>query len=205
MSTISNGSSTEMASEMVSLLSATPGPARGGDAEVSGERRAEGHADRGDLVFGLHRADTEVLVLRQLVEDVARRRDRVRPERDGQRGELSGGDDAPGRARCCPVMLVYSPAGRRAGRTSNRCPTASVVSPKLNPARNDARLAAWTCSFLAKRVWIHSSVSSVGRVNIHETRPRAKKFFERSASRGFTPSGMQTSLVRLVIGTRSTR
>ena len=33
-----------------------------------------------------------------------------------------------------PVMLVYSPVGSFAGRTSNRCPTASVVSPKLNPA-----------------------------------------------------------------------
>ena len=30
-----------------------------------------------------------------------------------------------------PVMLVYSPAGSSAGRTSKRWPTASVVSPKL--------------------------------------------------------------------------
>ena len=37
---------------------------------------------------------------------------------------------------------------------------------------------------------------------IHDTSPRAKKFFDRSASRGFTPSGAATSLVSDVIGTR---
>ena len=58
---------------------------------------------------------------------------------------------------------------------------------------------------LAKRFSIHSSVGSVGRVYIHDTSPRAKKFFDRSASRGFTPSGAATSLVSDVIGTRITR
>ena len=46
--------------------------ARGGDAEVAAEGGAERRADAGDLVLGLHGADAEVLVLRQLVEDVAR-------------------------------------------------------------------------------------------------------------------------------------
>ena len=78
MSTISSGSSTEMASEIVSLFEHHARAARGGDAEVAGERRAEGHAAGGDLVLGLHRAHAEVLVLGQLVEDVGRRRDRVR-------------------------------------------------------------------------------------------------------------------------------
>ena len=104
-----------------------------------------------------------------------------------------------------PVMLVYSPLGSFAGRTSNRWPTASVVSPKLKPARNEARLAAITSSFLANCFSIHSIVGSVGRVYMNDTRPRANRFFERSASRGLTPSGAQTSLVRLVIGTRSRR
>jgi hypothetical protein len=66
---------------------------------------------------------------------------------------------------------------------------------------NAARLAAATSSLLANRFSIHSIVGSVGRVYIHETSPRAKKFFERSASRGFTPSGAATSLVSDVIGT----
>ena len=35
--------------------------------------------------------------------------------------------------------------------------------------------------------------------------PTAKKFFERSASRGFTPSSLHASSVRLVIGTWITR
>ena len=66
-------------------------------------------------------------------------------------------------------------------------------------------MAASTSSFLAKRFSIHSSVGSVGRVYIHDTSPRAKKFFERSASRGLTPSGAAASLVSDVIGTRITR
>ena len=44
-------------------------------------------------------------------------------------------------------------------------------------------------------------VGSTGRVYIHEMRPRAKKFFDRSASRGLTPSSLHASSVRLVIGT----
>ena len=47
--------------------------ARGGDAEVAAVGRADGGADAGDLVLGLQRAHAEVLVLRQLVEDVGRR------------------------------------------------------------------------------------------------------------------------------------
>ena len=76
-------------------LEGQAGPAGGGDAEVAGEGGAERHADGGDLVLGLHGADAEVLVLRQLVEDVRGRRDRVRAERDRELGELTGGDDAP--------------------------------------------------------------------------------------------------------------
>ena len=84
-------------------------------------------------------------------------------------------------------------------------PTASVVSPKLYPASNDALLAASTFSFFENFSPIQSFVGSIGRVNIHDTSPSAKKFLERSASRGFTPSGAQTFFVRLVIGTRSSR
>ena len=47
-------------------------------------------------------------------------------------------------------------------------------------------------------------MSATGRVYIHDTRPSAKKFFDRSASRGFTPSGSTAPCVRLVIGTSNT-
>ena len=63
---------------------------------------------------------------------------------------------------------------------------------------------ASTCSFFAKRSSIHLRVVSTGRVYIHDTRPRAKKFFERSASRGFTPSGAVASFVSEVMGTSYT-
>ena len=92
---ISSGSSIDDRQRDRLALEGDAGAAGGGDAEVAGERGAERHADRGDLVFGLHGADAEVLVLRELVEDVAGRRDRVRAERDRQLGELAGGDEAP--------------------------------------------------------------------------------------------------------------
>ena len=47
-------------------------------------------------------------------------------------------------------------------------------------------------------------VGSTGRVYIQEMSPSAKKFFERSASRGFTPRSLHDSSVRLVIGTCTT-
>ena len=60
-------------------------------------------------------------------------------------------------------------------------------------------------SRLANFVSIHSIVGSTGRVYIHEMRPSAKKFLERSASRGFTPSSFVASSVIDVIGTWITR
>ena len=69
---------------------------------------------------------------------------------------------------------------------------------------NAARLAAATCGLALKRCSIQAIVSATGRVYIHDTRPRAKKFFDRSASRGFTPRGSTAPWVRLVIGTSNT-
>jgi hypothetical protein len=51
---------------------------------------------------------------------------------------------------------------------------------------------------------IQSIVGCSGRVYIHEMSPRAKKFFDRSASRGFTPNGSQACRVIEVIGTSYT-
>ena len=41
----------------------------------------------------------------------------------------------------------------------------------------------------------------MGRVYSQLTSPRAKKFLERSASRGLTPASLETSVVIEVIGT----
>ena len=41
--------------------------------------------------------------------------------------------------------------------------------------------------------------------NIHDTRPRAKKFLDRSASRGLAPVGSHALSVSEVIGTSNTR
>ena len=103
-------------------------------------------------------------------------------------------------------MLVYSPGGSLAGLTSYWWSNSSVVSPKLQPAWKAARLAV-AHQLVARRSGssIHSSVGSVGREYSHEIRPRAKKFFDRSASRGFTPSGTVASFVSDVIGTSTTR
>ena len=181
------------------------GAAGRGDAEVAGEGGAEGHAARRDLVLGLHGADAEVLVLGQLVEDVGRRRDRVRAERDGQLGQLAGGDDAPGQGGVAGDAGVL--AGRQRGRAHLEAVAdglgrlAEVVAgDERRPVGGEHHARCWRSASRSTR-----SSRSVGRVYIHDTRPRAKKFFERSASRGLTPSGAQTSLVSDVIGTRISR
>ena len=65
-------------------------------------------------------------------------------------------------------------------------------------------MASRTCGLLENFASIHLIVSAVGRVYIHDTSPSAKQFFERSASRGFTPSGSTAPSVRLDIGTSNT-
>ena len=70
---ISIGSSIDIANEIGLALERNAGTGRGGDAEVTGEGGAERHAGGGDLVLGLDRANAEVLVLGELVEDVGRR------------------------------------------------------------------------------------------------------------------------------------
>ena len=100
-----------------------------------------------------------------------------------------------------PVILRYRPLGRTAGAISKECWNSSAVSPKLNPALNAARLASRTISLLANRFPIHSITGSIGRAYIHDTTPRAKKFLDRSASRGFAPVSLAASFVIEVIGT----
>ena len=110
----SSGSSRLMPRLMVSDLRATPGTARGRHAEMAGERGAERRAGGRDLVLGLERADAEVLVLRQLVEDVGRGRDRVRAQEHRQLRELTGGDHTPRERGVARDVRVR--AGRELGR-----------------------------------------------------------------------------------------
>ena len=113
-STMTSGSSSAMASEIVSPLSATPGPDGGGDAERAAVGGAERRADRGDLVLGLHGRDAEPLVLAQLVQDVRGRGDRVGAEEDRQLGPHAGGDQAQRERRVAGDVAVG--AGRHLGR-----------------------------------------------------------------------------------------
>ena len=76
-------------------------PAGGGARQVPAEGGAQGGADAGDLVLGLEGADAEVLVLRQLVEDVGRRGDRVAAQEQRQLGLLPTPRPGPTPARCC--------------------------------------------------------------------------------------------------------
>jgi hypothetical protein len=96
------------------------------------------------------------------------------------------------------------PGGSAAGLTSKGWSNSSAVSPKACPALKAARLASRTMGLALKRCSIQAIVSATGRVYIQDTSPRAKKFFDRSASRGFTPSGSTAPRVRLVIGTSKT-
>ena len=63
-------------------------------------RGADGRADAGDLVLGLEGAHAEGLVLRELVEDVRGRRDRIRAEEQGQVGDCEAAM-SPTPAPCC--------------------------------------------------------------------------------------------------------
>src|SRR5690606_13145676 len=92
------------------------GDARSGRArhrQVAGEGGPDRGADGGDLVFGLERLHSEVLVSRQFVEDVGGRRDRVRAVEQRQVGRLGGGDETPGEGEVAGDVRV---GPRRQGR-----------------------------------------------------------------------------------------
>ena len=83
--------------------------ARRRDAEGPAEGGADGRRRRGDLVLGLERPHPEALVQRQLLEDAARRRDRVGAEDDGDLRALRGGEEAPGQR----AIARHAPVGAR--------------------------------------------------------------------------------------------
>ena len=97
------------------LLEHDPRSGGGGDAERAAEGRAERSSDGGDLVLGLEGADAEALVPRQLLEDRARRRDRVGAEEEVEPGELRGGDQPVGDCRVAADLPVDARCHLRRG------------------------------------------------------------------------------------------
>ena len=102
-------------------------------------------------------------------------------------------------------MLVYSPAGE-----SGRLDLVGVVEQLGGLAEVAAGLEGGAVGVADQVVLGEALVDPVerlarsGREYSQEMSPRAKKFFERSASRGLTPSGAVASLVSEVIGTSTT-
>src|ERR671934_87121 len=72
------------------------------------------------------------------------------------------------------------PGGAGAGSTSYWTATGSAVSPKFQPARKAARFASRTPGVSANFFSTQSIVLCVGRPYIHDTSPRANRFFGRA-------------------------
>ena len=75
-------------------LERDPRPGRRGDAELSRIARADRRADGGDLVLRLEGRDPELLEPREVVQQRARRRDRIGAEEHLQAGKLAARDEA---------------------------------------------------------------------------------------------------------------
>ena len=78
-----------------------PGPLEAVTAIAPPKAAPMAEVDGGDFVFGLERADAEVLVPRQLVQNVAGRRDRIAAVEQLAAAALGGGDQAPGQWPRC--------------------------------------------------------------------------------------------------------
>src|SRR5262249_40124620 len=87
-------------------------PARRRDGDRAAERRTERRADARDLVLRLEGDGVELLQRRELVQDVARRRDRVAAEEEGTAGLVRRRDEAERRRRVAGDVAVH--AGRDA-------------------------------------------------------------------------------------------
>ena len=127
-SMMTSGSSTMTARPMPSLLRAMPGPLVPVMPMAAAEGRADGRADGRDLVLGLEGLDAEALEARQLVQDVAGRRDRVAAVEQRPARELAGGEEAQRRRLVAGDVAVEAGLQLRL-RHVVVLANASVVSP----------------------------------------------------------------------------
>ena len=203
MSMISSGSSRLTARPMVSDLSAMPGP-----LVVVTPRWPPKAAPRAAPMPAISSSACSVRTPKFLCFDSSWRMSDAGvigydAEEQRQPGQLAGGDEAPRQGGVAVDVGVGARPRASPGWTSNGWSNSSAVSPNAWPALNAARLASRTCG-LAWRTSRRSSRASARRAGCtsSETSPRAKKFFDRSASRGFTPSGAHGLLGEAcVIGT----
>ena len=91
-------------------------PGRGGDAELAGIARADRRADRGDLVLRLEGRDPEFLEPREMVEQRARRGDRIGAEEHLEARELAARDQAERERLGAGDGAVEAGLGRRRRR-----------------------------------------------------------------------------------------
>ena len=106
----------------------------------------------------------------------------------GSFASCAGGDQAPGQRGVAGDVAVRARAEGRPGLTSygwlEQLGRLAEVVPGLE--RGECWRRAPSRSW-PNRSSIHSTIGSIGRVYIQTIRPSAKKFFERSASRGLAP------------------
>ena len=113
-----SGSSVITARPIASDFSEMPGPDVVVTPSAPPKEAPIAERDAGDLVLGLEGADAEGLVLGQLVEDVRRRRDRVRAQEQRQPRALAGGDQAEGERLVAGDVAVARRAPSGAGLIS---------------------------------------------------------------------------------------
>ena len=111
------------------LLERDAGTGRAGQRERAAVGRADRRADGRDLVLGLEGPDPEVLVARQLVEDVRGGRDRVGAVEQRARSASFDAARKPRAVASLPVMLRYVPGASFAFGTRYVVWNISVVSP----------------------------------------------------------------------------
>ena len=114
MSITSSGSSRATARPIVSALRSMPGPLVTVTPEVAAEGGAERHVRGGDLVLGLHGANAEALVARELVQQLGGGRDGVAGEEQRQAAPDARRDQPKGR-RLSPVDAAVGTGLGRGG------------------------------------------------------------------------------------------
>ena len=135
----------------------------------------------------------------QLLEDRRGRRDRVRAVEQRQLGSLRTGDEAPGDCNVAGdvrVLARFQLGGLDVVEVGELFSSDAEVVSGLSAAT----FALATTLSAPNLPFTQSMIDSVGRLNIHETSPSAKKFFDRSVALPLTPVSATASLVSSSIG-----